>query len=63
MDEVSCFSCNYTLANVSPIFDNGIWTAVCPACAVVNKLTPTPDREDRFTVSGAIFVIQKAFKE
>ena len=63
MDDISCFSCECTLANATPIFNNDIWTVVCPECAVVNKLTPTPDREDHFTVSGAFFVIQKALRE
>lgn len=59
MDEIGCYSCEYMLANVAPTFDGHIWTVKCPACGVVNKLAPAPDREGQFTVSGAFFVIQK----
>jgi hypothetical protein len=63
IDEFSCFSCKDTLANTVPTFNDGIWTAVCPACSVVNKLTPAPDREGHFTVSGAFFIVPKALPE
>jgi hypothetical protein len=38
---------------------NDAWTVACPSCGVVNKLTPAPDSDNRFTVSGAFFVVQK----
>ncbi len=63
MDEIGCFSCKYMLANAAPAFDGHIWTVICPACGVVNKLTPTPDRTVHFKVSGAFFVFQKAPRE
>jgi len=63
IDELSCFSCKQTLANAAPTFNDDIWTVACPACGVVNKLTPALDRADHFKVSGAFFVIQKAPRE
>ncbi len=60
IEKVSCYSCRHTLASAAPTFNDGIWTVVCPACAVVNKLKPIPDREGHFMVSGAFIVVQKS---
>lgn len=59
MDGLSCFSCKEPLANTTPTFKNDLWTVTCPACSVVNKLMPDPDRERHFKVSGAFFIYQR----
>ena len=59
MKDFNCYSCKSTLANAAPACKDNTWTVACPECAVVNKLTPVPDRDGHFTVSGAFFVVQK----
>ena len=49
------FGCEGTLANLTPDFSNGLWTVACPACGVVNKLAPDPQRPHAFIVCGAFF--------
>lgn len=63
MNELTCFSCKESLTSAVPTLDGDAWTAQCLACAIVNKLTPIPDRDGHFTVSGAFFIVQRPVDE
>ncbi len=41
-------------------FKNGLWTITCPACGVVTKLKPDPERRHAFVVSGAFLATPAA---
>ncbi len=55
----ACYSCKGALAASIPKLENDAWTATCPACGVLNKLTPVPDQEGDYVVSGAYFIVRK----
>ena len=59
MNGYHAFGCDDSLTNVAPSYRNGLWTAKCPTCGVVNKLAPDPQRSDAFVVSGAFFVVPR----
>lgn len=62
-NDINCFSCKQSLSNALPTLSGDAWTAQCPACSVVNKLTPLPDSDGHFTVSGAFFVVRRPISD
>ena len=44
MDDLKCYSCKEPLTASTGKLQDNVWTVLCPACKVVNKLAPDPDR-------------------